>query len=234
MQAISKFVFRRGLFVLFVAAVCALLVAKLPIALAVKLAFVYSVGIIFFSARDNELISGPTIFLILLGIFHLGMVLPIYGFNAPFPYVPHVAFYRWLDWNILPYALSLYVLSAGSLLSGTYFIRSQKDFLPLNEKANFSTIRYGLRLWIVLYVVSILGYVSYGVFSGILNAPNRDLMLELQGAGQAVWFGFFKEWLIISTFGVIAFGKKKLGVVAAGITVLIFFRMFLVQLLNQH
>jgi oligosaccharide repeat unit polymerase len=186
------------------------------------IAFIFFCIVVSYSITRNGLISGPTLFLILMGLFHLGMVVPIYVFEAPPPLMPH----RWLDWAELSSALALFVLAGGGVLSGSVLVQrypNTKDLVQIQSSKPIPPfVLFGL-----IYIVAVLGYLIYGFKTGILIGLDRGSMLELRETGSAVWFGLFRQWLVISAIGLIAFGGARISLAVVILSLVLFLPIFI-------
>lgn len=175
---------------------------------------------IFLIVRRNEWVSGPVIFPVLLGVFHLGIVVPVFLFGFPPPPAS-----RWLESEWLLTALALYTLAigtfaAGSLLGASRFVGVTPVYRPLPDK----TIAM---MWSMLFVVCCAGYIFFGLLTDVWSELNRFRLWELRESGLPL-FGLFRAWIVISAFGTIAFSRRNIGVVTACLMIVVFLPTFII------
>lgn len=212
-----------GVCVLLLAAGMAALAAESTPRVAAIIALAGVVASVAYSAYRNGLVSGPTLFLALLGVFHLGMVVPIFVFGSPLPLMPH----RWLEWMEVPVALSLFILATGGFLAGA--IIGQGWAPEITEVRNLDPLSGpSYRILVVIYLIAAVGYAVFGVKSGILVGLDRGAILELRQSGGAIWFGFFRQWLVIACVGLVAFGSYAVAFFSVILTLFLFLPIFLV------
>jgi oligosaccharide repeat unit polymerase len=185
------------------------------------LAFLVALFVIVRSAQRSGALSGLVFFQILLALFHLGLVVPVFLLGGPEP----IGRNHWIYSEAVSQGLSLYILAAGFLYLGYAF--SKPASLGLRRRTSDYERRIAALIWLLFFLLSAAGYLAYGTVTGLLIAEDRYYYIEQRQAGEAVWFGVLRLFIVISSIGTIAFSSKRVAITAAMITFCVFLPMFL-------
>ena len=148
-------------------------------------------------------LSGLTVFQLLLGLFHLGLVVPVLVFGTPAP--PWSALS--LGSPYLPFSLSLYIISVSTLQAGGLWVAPIKA--PVFSLRLVAEAKQAALFFWLIFLLSLMTYVVYGVYSGILTAGSRVHLLALRDSGAGQIFGLSRTMMITGMMGVLAFSGTR-------------------------
>lgn len=177
-----------------------------------------SVALVVFAlalARNVALVgfvSGPTMVTLFIGLFHLGLVVPIVLLGALEP-LTHIR--KILYDPLLAPAVSLVTLGLAMFSAGVEFAnrRTSRGLRPIQPNiARQPTIIH--QLWCLFVFVFCSLYLFFGLTQGILF-EERTVYLELKSSGESQLFGISRQLMIMSTFVVVAFSPTRRAILMA-------------------
>lgn len=191
----------------------------LSIKLLVGLALATWVLAVVYNSRRYGFLSGPTLFMLLLGLFHLGVVVPVLLLN--------VVTYRSLEWlssEYLQRAVIMVILAVGAFEVGLEcYVRPSAEDRRADKIVGRTLIT---QIWTLLSVMMVVSYFAFGVSEGILFSE-RSVYLELKANRASLEFGISRQLMILCVFVAISFGGLRHALLLGGLLLLALLPMFL-------
>ncbi len=199
-------------------------IIRLPLYFGAVITFVVLALVVARSLILNGFLSGNTFLVILMLLFHFGIVIPVLVFDAPEPEVQH----HWLNTIELKDAIALSLLGIVMIHCGSEI----GSINTSNSAWKIPTTLYMFDTRIVnIWGTLMLSFFGLYYFIGIkqnLLFQDRAVYLELMNSGQSRWFGTFGDLGILSGFVLLAFASKRWSIVSCIFIILSLLPLFLV------